>query len=116
MAFTPGGHTLTVVADREEMSANAGRDTIFDWHVTGSGALGTVTVVTRDVADFQPFIAPGDRAVLGSPPDSHAWHAWGLPDAWPRQVICTAHEHARPTPWSFRFDRAAVGSVRTCVV
>jgi WD40 repeat protein len=79
VAFTPGGHTLTVVADREEMSANAGRDTIFDWHVTGSGALGTVTVVTRDVADFQPFIAPGDRAVLGSQPDSHGWHAWVLP-------------------------------------
>ena len=61
------------------MSANSGRDTIFDWPVTGSGALGTVTVATRDVADFQPFIAPGDRTVLGSPPGSHAWHTWPLP-------------------------------------
>jgi hypothetical protein len=58
VAFTLSGHTLTVVADREEMSANARRDTIFDRHVTGSGALGTVTVVTRDVADFQPLSPP----------------------------------------------------------
>jgi len=79
VAFTPDGHTLTVVVDREEMSANSGRDTIFDWPVTGSGTLGTVTAAARDVADFQPVIAPGDRTVLGSPPGSHAWHAWPLP-------------------------------------
>jgi WD40 repeat protein len=79
MAFSPDGHTLTLVVDREEMSANSGRDTIFDWPVTGSGALGAVTVAARDVADFQPVIAPGDRTVLGSPPGSHAWHAWALP-------------------------------------
>ena len=79
MAFTPDGHTLTVVVDRAEMSANSGRDTIFDWPVTGSGALGAVTVAARDVADFQPVIAPGDRTVLGSPPGSHAWHTWPLP-------------------------------------
>jgi WD40 repeat protein len=79
VAFTPDGHTLTVVFDREEMSANSGRDTIFDWPVTGSGALGAGTVAARDVADFQPVIAPGDRTVLGSPPGSHAWHAWPLP-------------------------------------
>jgi WD40 repeat protein len=79
VAFTPDGHTLTVVVDREEMSANSGRDTIFDWPVTGSGTLGAVTVAARDVADFQPVIAPGDRTVLGSPPGSHAWHAWPLP-------------------------------------
>ena len=47
--------------------------------VTGSGALGAVTVAARDVADFQPVIAPGDRTVLGSPPGSHAWHTWPLP-------------------------------------
>jgi hypothetical protein len=40
------------------MSASSGRDTIFDWPVTGSGTLGTVTVAARDVADLQPFIAP----------------------------------------------------------
>ena len=79
VAFAPDGHTLTVVVDRAEMSANSGRDTIFDWRVTGSGALGTGTVAARDVADFQPVIAPGDRTVLGSPPGSHAWHAWPLP-------------------------------------
>jgi hypothetical protein len=79
VAFTPDGHTLTVVVDREEMSANSGRDTIFDWHVTGSGTLGAVTVAARDVADFQPVIAPGDRTVLGSPPGSDAWHSWPLP-------------------------------------
>jgi len=79
VAFTPDGHTLTVVFDREEMSANSGRDTIFDWPVTSSGALGAVTVAARDVADFQPVIAPGDRTVLGSPPGSHTWHAWPLP-------------------------------------
>ena len=79
VAFAPDGHTLTVVVDRAEMSANSGRDTIFDWPVTGSGALGAVTVAARDVADFQPVIAPGDRTVLGSPPGSHAWHTWPLP-------------------------------------
>ena len=79
VAFAPDGHTLTVVVDREEMSANSGRDTIFDWHVTGSGTLGTVTAAARDVADSQPFIAPGDRTVLGGPPDTGAWHAWPLP-------------------------------------
>jgi WD40 repeat protein len=79
VAFAPGGHTLTVVVDREEMSANSGRDTIFDWPVTGSGTLGTATVDARDVADSQPFIAPSDRTVLGSSPGSHAWHAWALP-------------------------------------
>jgi len=79
VAFAPGGHALTVVVDREEMSANSGRDTIFDWPVTGSGTLGTATVGARDVADSQPLIAPSDRTVLGSSPDSHAWHAWALP-------------------------------------
>ena len=79
VAFSPDGHALTVVVDREEMSANSGRDTIFDWHVTGAGTLGAGTAAARDVADFQPVIAPGDRAVLGSPPGSHAWQAWPLP-------------------------------------
>ena len=79
VAFTPDGHSLTAVVDREEMSANSGRDTIFDWPVTGSGTLGAVTVAARDVADFQPVIAPDDRTVVGSPPGSHAWHAWPLP-------------------------------------
>jgi WD40 repeat protein len=79
VAFTPDGRTLTVVVDRAEMSANSGRDTIFDWHVTDSGTLSAATVAARDVADFQPVIAPGDRTVLGSPPDSHAWHTWPLP-------------------------------------
>lgn len=58
VAFSPEGHTPTVVVDREEMSATSGHDTVFAWHMTGSGALGTVTVATRDVADFQPFLAP----------------------------------------------------------
>ena len=80
VAFTPDGHTLTVVVDRTEMSANSGRDTVFSWPVTGSGTLGAaVTTAARDVADSQPFIAPGDRTVLGGPGDSHAWHAWPLP-------------------------------------
>jgi hypothetical protein len=79
VAFTPDGHALTVVVDREEMSANSGRDTIFDWHVTSAGTLGAGTAAARDVADFQPVIAPDDRTVLGSPPGSYAWHAWPLP-------------------------------------
>lgn len=61
------------------MSANSGRDTIFEWPVTSSGALGAGTATARDVADGQPFIAPGDRIVLGGPGGSHAWHAWPLP-------------------------------------
>jgi WD40 repeat protein len=79
VAFTPDGHTLTVVVDRAEMSASSGRDTIFDWPVTSAGTLGAGTAAARDVADFQPVIAPGDRTVLGSPPGSHTWHAWPLP-------------------------------------
>jgi hypothetical protein len=77
-AFAFGGHTLTVVVDREEMSANSGRDTVFDWPVTGSGILGAAAVSMRDVADSQPFIAPSDRTVLGGSPVSHAWRAWAL--------------------------------------
>jgi WD40 repeat protein len=81
VAFSPGGHTLTVVVDREEMSSPApGRDTVFAWHVTGSGALGAVTAAARDVADsYQPFLGPGDRTVLSGSPVSSAWHAWALP-------------------------------------
>ena len=86
VALAPDGHTLTVVVDRAEMSANSGRDTIFDWPVTGSGALGAVTVAARDVADFQPVIVPGDRTVLGSPPGSHAWHTWPLPRPAPGRL------------------------------
>ena len=78
VAFTPDGHTLTVVVDRTEMSANSGRDTIFDWPVTSSGTLGTATVTARDAADSQPFIAPSDRTVLGSPSNYH-WRTWPLP-------------------------------------
>ena len=79
VAFSPDGRTLTLVVDRAEMSANSGRDTVFDWPVTGSGTLGAVTTAARDIADSQPFIAPGDRTVLGGPPGSHAWRAWPLP-------------------------------------
>jgi hypothetical protein len=78
VAFSPDGHTLTVVVNRTEMSANSGRDTIFDWQMTGSGTLGAGTVTARDAADSQPFIAPGDRTVLGSP-SNYDWHAWPLP-------------------------------------
>ena len=96
VAFTPDGRTLTVVVDRQEMSANSGRDTIFDWHVTGAGTLGAGTAAARDVADFQPVIAPGDRAVLGSPPGSHAWQAWPLPCQCPgsfRRLQVTPHRY-----------------------
>ena len=78
VAFSPDGHTLTVIVNRTEMSANSGRDTIFDWPVTGSGTLGTATVTARDAADSQPFIAPSDRTVLGSPSNYH-WRTWPLP-------------------------------------
>ena len=79
VAFAPGGRTLTAVVDRAEMSANSGRDTIFDWPVTGPGTLGPVRTAARDVADSQPFIAPGDRTVLGSPNSGLTWRAWALP-------------------------------------
>ena len=78
VAFSPDGHTLTVIVNRTEMSASSGRDTIFDWPVTGSGTLGTATVTARDAADSQPFIAPSDRTVLGSPSKYH-WRTWPLP-------------------------------------
>ena len=54
VAFTPSGHTLTVVADREEMSANAGRDTIFDWHVTGCRSSAELHCVTELVRHAGP--------------------------------------------------------------
>ena len=80
MAFSPDGHTLTVVVDREEMSANSGRDTIFDWHVTGSGTLGAGTAAARDVADFQPCHRPRRPHRAGQPArQPRAWHAWPLP-------------------------------------
>ena len=79
VAFSADEHTLTVVVARGEMSANSGRDTIFDWPVTGSGALGAGTATAREVANSQPFIAPGDRTLLGGPGSSHAWYAWPLP-------------------------------------
>ncbi len=47
--------------------------------MTGSGALGAVTVAARDVADAQPFLAPGARTVLSGSPVSSAWHAWAVP-------------------------------------
>jgi hypothetical protein len=77
VAFGPTGHSLTVVVNRTEMSASSGRDTIFDWHVTGSGTLGDSTTFIRDAADSQPFIVPGDRTVMGSG-DSYRWKAWPL--------------------------------------
>jgi hypothetical protein len=79
VAFAPGGHTLTVVINRTEMSADSGRDTIFDWHVTGSGTFGASTTSIRDVADSQPFILPGDRTVMGSPGGNRDWRTWPLP-------------------------------------
>ena len=79
VAFTPDGHTLTVVVDREEMSANSGRDTIFDWHVTGAGTLGAGTAAARDARTSSPSSPPATAPCSGSPPGSHAWHAWPLP-------------------------------------
>ena len=79
VAFGPGGRTLTVVINRTEMSANSGRDTIFNWQVTGSGALGASTTTIRDAADSQPFILPGDRRVMGGPGGNRDWRTWPLP-------------------------------------
>ena len=79
VAFAPGGHILTVVINRTEMSANSGRDTIFDWHVTSSGTLGAAVTSIRDAADSQPFILPGDRTVMGSPGGNRDWRTWPLP-------------------------------------
>jgi len=45
----------------------------------GGARRGGATATARDVADSQPFIAPGDRTVLGGPPNSHAGHEWALP-------------------------------------
>jgi WD40 repeat protein len=88
VAFAPSGHTLTVVVNRTEMSANSGRDTIIDWHVTGSGILGDNTASIRDVADSQPIIVPGDRTVMGGPGNIHTWKAWPLPrPALPRPAL-----------------------------
>jgi len=79
VAFGPGGHTLTVVINRTEVSAASGRDTIFDWQVTGSGTFGASTTSIRDVGDSQPFILPGDRTVMGSPGGNRDWRIWPLP-------------------------------------
>ena len=81
VAFTPDGRTLTVVVDRQEANvtpaySNVSRDTVFTWNVTGSGTVGGVTTITRDVKDLQPTLAPNGRTVADGSPNSNAVYLW----------------------------------------
>jgi WD40 repeat protein len=72
LAFSPSGSIL---------ASATGTDQVTLWKVTDPARAYRMATLdgAGDVADFQPVIAPGDRTVLGSPPGSHAWHAWPLP-------------------------------------
>jgi hypothetical protein len=79
-AFTPDGHTLTVVVDRTEAyPSTAARDTVFTWQVASAGALGGLTTFFRDVSDAQPTLAPGGRIVADGSPVGGQVHLWVLP-------------------------------------
>jgi WD40 repeat protein len=84
VAFAPDGRTLTVVVDRQEANvtpaySNVSRDTVFTWNVTGSGTVGGVTTITRDVKDLQPTLAPNGRTVADGSPNSNAVYLWTPP-------------------------------------
>jgi WD40 repeat protein len=78
--FTPDGHALTVVIDRPEAYPSAAaRDTVFTWQVAGSGALGDLTTIFRDVSDAQPILTQGDRIVADGSLTGGEVHLWTLP-------------------------------------
>jgi WD40 repeat protein len=86
VAFTPDGHTLTVLVDREESSVSGdpavtmwSRDTIFTWNVASSGALSGLTTAFRKVVDNYPALAPDGRTVADGSPDSNAVYLWTPP-------------------------------------
>ena len=80
IAFTPGGQALTVVIDRSEAyPSTTDRDTIFNWQVASSGALSDLTTIFRNVSDFQPTLAPGDRIVADGSELGGKVHLWTLP-------------------------------------
>ena len=80
VSFTADGHALTVVIDRPEAYPSmAARDTVFTWPVTGSGDLGDLTTIFRDVNDAQPALAPDARIVADGSLTSGEVHLWALP-------------------------------------
>ena len=85
VAFTPDGRTLTVVVARQEGNVTASafsiaaRDTVFTWNVTSSGAVSGLTIVTRNVEDSQPTLAPDGRTVADGSPTSNAVYLWTPP-------------------------------------
>ena len=80
VAFTPDGHALTAVIARPETSPSAAaRDTVFTWQVTGSGALGDLTTVFRDVSDAQPTLPAGGRIVADGSVTGGKVHLWTPP-------------------------------------
>jgi hypothetical protein len=52
---------------------------VFTWQVAGSGALGDLTTVFRDVSDVQPTLVPGDRIVADGSLTGGRVHLWTLP-------------------------------------
>lgn len=79
-AFTRDGHALTVVIGRPEAyPSTAARDTVFTWPVAGSGALGGLSTIFRNVTDVQPTLAPGGRIVADGSPVGGQVHLWALP-------------------------------------
>jgi WD40 repeat protein len=85
VAFTPDGRILTVVVARQEGNVTASaftiatRDTVLTWNVTSSGTISGLTIVTRDVNDSQPTLAPDGRTVADGSPTSNAVYLWTPP-------------------------------------
>jgi len=57
----------------------AARDTVFTWNVTSSGAVGGLTIVSRNGEDSQPILAPDGRTVADGSPTSNAVCLWTPP-------------------------------------
>jgi hypothetical protein len=80
IAFTPDGHSLTVVINRSKAyPSTTDRDTVFTWQVANSGALSDLTTIFRNVSDVQPTLAPGDRIVADGSELGGKVHLWTLP-------------------------------------
>jgi WD40 repeat protein len=73
----------TLAAQEGNVTASAftiaTRDTVFTWNVTSSGTISGLTIVTRDVNDSQPTLAPDGRTVADGSPTSNAVYLWTPP-------------------------------------
>ena len=69
-----------MIARPETSPSTAARDTVFTWQVTGSGALGGLITIFRDVSDAQPTWPQAAASWLTAPPSAGGEvHLWTLP-------------------------------------